>query len=82
MYPNLKLHLWKTGIRQNRLAQMLGVDETALSKIANGFREPTAELRSQIAAVLNADESWLFERLRSSSEPASQTGRAHKLSGP
>src|SRR5690349_15397520 len=36
MYLNLKLQLWKTGIRQNRLARILEIDETALSKIVNG----------------------------------------------
>jgi transcriptional regulator with XRE-family HTH domain len=63
MYPNLKLQLWKTGIRQNRLAQMLGMDEAALSKIVNGYREPGAALRNSIANLLQSDEAWLFRRL-------------------
>lgn len=63
MYPNLKLQLWKSGIRQNRLAKMLGVDQTILSKIVNGFREPSPELRSRIAVLLQSDVDWLFERL-------------------
>lgn len=62
MYPNLKLQLWKTGIRQNRLAQMLGMDEAALSKIVNGYREPGAALRKSIAGLLQSDEAWLFRR--------------------
>ena len=61
MYPNLKLQLWKTGIRQNRLAQMLGVDDTLLSKIVNGFREPTPQIRERIAVFLKSDADWLFE---------------------
>ena len=40
MYYNLKLQLWKSGIRQNRLAQLIGIDETQLSRMVNGFREP------------------------------------------
>ena len=64
MYPNLKLQLWRKGIRQNRLAQTLGMDETLLSKMINGFREPSPELRSRIAATLGTDEEWLFERAR------------------
>jgi transcriptional regulator with XRE-family HTH domain len=60
MYPNLKLQLWKTGIRQNRLAQMLGMDEAALSKIVNGYREPGEALRKSIAGLLQSDEAWLF----------------------
>jgi len=62
MYPNRKLQLWKTGIRQNRLAQMLGMDEAALSKIVNGYREPGAALRKSIAGLLQSDEAWLFRR--------------------
>jgi len=61
MYPNLKLQLWRTGIRQNRLAKMLEVDETVLSKVVNGFREPSAGLRLRIAQALESDVEWLFE---------------------
>jgi transcriptional regulator with XRE-family HTH domain len=63
MYPNLKLQLWKLGIRQNRLARMLEMDETVLSKIVNGFRAPSVELRLKIAELLQCDEPWLFEQL-------------------
>jgi len=63
MYPNLKLQLWKTGVRQNRLAKIVELDETVLSKIVNGFREPSAELRGKIAAALQCDAGWLFERV-------------------
>ena len=61
MYPNLKLELWKSGIRQNKLAQLLGVDETVLSRIVNGFREPNQQIRSKIAELLQRDEQWLFD---------------------
>ncbi len=60
MYPNLKLQLWRSGIRQNRLAQLLGIHESQLSKIVNGFRKPDAEVRAKIAAILACEESWLF----------------------
>ena len=40
MYPNLKLQMWKSGTRQNRLAQLVGIHETKLSKIVNGFLAP------------------------------------------
>ncbi|HKW98499.1 MAG TPA: helix-turn-helix transcriptional regulator [Bryobacteraceae bacterium] len=63
MYPNLKLQLFRTGIRQNRLAQSLGMDESILSKIVNGFREPSQEVRARIASLLDTDEEWLFQRL-------------------
>lgn len=60
MYTNLKLQIWRLGIRQNRLAQMLGVDETLLSRIMNGLREPSPELKARIANVVGGDEDWLF----------------------
>ena len=63
MYPNLKLQLWKLGIRQNGLAKSLSMDETVLSKIVNGYRMPSVQLRKQIAALLESDEAWLFESL-------------------
>jgi transcriptional regulator with XRE-family HTH domain len=60
MYPNLKMQIWRSGIRQNRLAQMVGIHETLLSRILNGFRQPDAEVRAKIAAALKSDEAWLF----------------------
>lgn len=61
MYPNLKLLLWQSRIRQNQLAKMVGIDETLLSRILNGFREPNPLIRSKIADALGGDEGWLFE---------------------
>ena len=61
MYPNLRLQLWRRRIRQNQLAKMLAIDETILSRIMNGFRQPGPEMRKQIALLLESDEVWLFE---------------------
>ena len=61
MYPNLRLQLWRKRIRQNQLAKMIPLDETVLSKILNGFRVPTSEIRRRVALLLEADEQWLFE---------------------
>jgi transcriptional regulator with XRE-family HTH domain len=69
MYPNLKLQIWKSGIHQNRLARMLGIDETLLSRIINGFREPNQQLRAKIAASLHSDEAWLFEAAELDTRP-------------
>jgi transcriptional regulator with XRE-family HTH domain len=63
MYPNLKLQLWRSGIRQNRLAQLLGIHETLLSRILNGYREPDNRVRERIAAILQSDEEWLFAKI-------------------
>ena len=62
IYPNLKLTIYKTGIRQNRLAKLVGIHEAYLSRIVNGSREPGDALRRSIAAVLNSEVDWLFER--------------------
>jgi transcriptional regulator with XRE-family HTH domain len=62
MYLNLKVSIWQSGLRQNRLAQALNLDEALLSRIINGFREPTPAQRTSIARALQKDESWLFAR--------------------
>jgi transcriptional regulator with XRE-family HTH domain len=62
MYVNLKLALWRSGIHQNRMAQDMQMDEAILSRIINGYREPSPEQRAQIATYLNAEEQWLFTR--------------------
>jgi transcriptional regulator with XRE-family HTH domain len=52
--------MWQSGIHQNRLAREIDIDETLLSRIVNGYREPSAETRSRIAQFFNVDEEWLF----------------------
>ena len=61
MYPNLKLAIFKRGLRQNHLAREVGIHEVALSKIIHGVREASPAQRSRLCAYLNAEESWLFE---------------------
>ena len=60
MYPNLKLQMWLSGVRQNQLARVLGMDKTGISRIVNGYRKPNETTRAQIAGFLNCDEAWLF----------------------
>ena len=62
MYANIKLQIFRKGIHQNQLARTLGMDETILSKIIRGFREPSEAQRKQLASCLEASEQWLFER--------------------
>ena len=62
MYPNLKLQIFKAGIHQNRLARVLGIGETALSKIINGYREPSDLERQKLCEYLAADPEWLFQK--------------------
>jgi plasmid maintenance system antidote protein VapI len=78
IYPNLKLRMYTTGIRQNRLARMLGIHEASLSRIMNGFREPTGDVRTHLAEILHSDPDWLFYKVQISDdlsfaeEPAAQ----------
>jgi len=62
MYPNLKLQIFKLGIRQNQMAKELKLCESQLSKIIHGYRKPSADERKLLAVYLNVDESWLFEQ--------------------
>ena len=55
------MEIWLSGLRQNRLARELQVDETVLSKVINGYREPSSELRALLAEYFKKKESWLFE---------------------
>jgi plasmid maintenance system antidote protein VapI len=72
IYPNLKLRMYTTGIRQNRLARMLGIHEASLSRIMNGFREPTGDVRVQLAEILQSDPEWLFHKMQITDELAFQ----------
>ena len=62
MFTNLKMLLWRSRVRQNKMAQQTQIDEAMLSRIINGYREPTLEQRRKIAQYLGADEVWLFKR--------------------
>jgi transcriptional regulator with XRE-family HTH domain len=62
MFPNLKLQIFRRGSHQNQLAKAVGIDETVLSKIIHGYRDPTAAQRKLLATYLEVDEAWLFER--------------------
>jgi transcriptional regulator with XRE-family HTH domain len=62
MYPNLKMAIFKRGLRQNHLAREVGIHEVVLSKIIHGFREPSSIQRARLSEYLGADEGWLFEK--------------------
>jgi len=79
MYPNLRLQLWRKHLRQNQLAQMLHIDESALSRILNGFRHPGPEMRKNIADLLESDEQWLFQA--EDSEPSISSSAALRKTG-
>lgn len=79
IYPNLKLRIYTSGIRQNRLARMLGIHEASLSRIMNGFREPTGEIRTQLAEILHSDPEWLFQKVQISDEISFDQGPGGRL---
>jgi len=80
MYPNLKLQIFKRGERQNHLARQMGISDAILSKIIHGYREPTDAERKVLAAYLEADENWLFERFESEAAPTLATLPLHGVS--
>jgi transcriptional regulator with XRE-family HTH domain len=61
MYPNLKLQVFRKGIHQYQLARALSLDQTVLSKIIRGYREPSEAQRKLLANYLQVSETWLFE---------------------
>ncbi len=62
LYPNLKLTMYRSGVRQNTLAKSIGLNEASLSRIINGTRQPAPEVRMQIAAILQENAEWLFQQ--------------------
>src|SRR5215467_6382763 len=81
MYPNLKLQIFRRGNHQNQLARVIGIDETVLSKIIHGYREPSPALRKMLAAHLEADENWLFEKYKETSASAPATNISSHADG-
>ena len=75
MYPNLKLQIFKQGIRQNQMARELKFCESQLSKIINGYREPSDDERKLLAHYLNVEEGWLFRDTRTSRPRTPLTSR-------
>lgn len=82
MYVNLKICLWQSGLRQNRLAQALQMDEALLSRIINGYRQPTPEQRTRIAEILHRDETWLFARESQAGAAPVAAGKDSECSSP
>ena len=72
MFPNLKVQIFRRCCHQNKLAKVVGMDETVLSKIIHGYRDPTTSQRKALAAYLEADEAWLFERFEAVQPSPSQ----------
>jgi transcriptional regulator with XRE-family HTH domain len=79
IYPNLKLRVYTTGMRQNRLARLVGIDEAYLSRIINGVRAPGKQMQEQIAQVLGCDPEWLFQQATIQIAAIDANGSAQKI---
>jgi transcriptional regulator with XRE-family HTH domain len=79
VYPNLKLRVYTTGIRQNRLAKLVGIDEAYLSRIINGVRVPGKQMQEQIAHALGCDAEWLFQQTAIQMLPVNSNPASAKL---
>ncbi len=75
MYLNLKIEIFKRGLRQNNLARAVGLNEAILSKIINGYREPSGCQRQILAEYLQVEENWLFEKFEVTANTRSSNPR-------
>lgn len=57
----LKLAIVNSGFSQFQIARFTGLADSRLSKIVNGWAEPSAEERTELARVLNQPEELLFD---------------------
>lgn len=70
MRLNLKMAIAARFKTQLAFAREVGLHSIALSKIVNGWREPTPVERRRIAEALDADEGWLFSSVSRIPSPA------------
>jgi transcriptional regulator with XRE-family HTH domain len=55
---------------------MLGIHEASLSRIMNGFREPSGDVRIHLAEILQSDPDWLFYKMQINDQVAFAEDRA------
>jgi len=60
MVTELKMERTKSGIKQWRLASLVGISQTELSHYESGRRRCPADLRRKIADVLSTTPEQLF----------------------
>jgi len=74
MYPNLNRQIWKSGIPPESPCRELNMDQTLLSKIIHGYRQPSRQMKVRGAQYLRIDEARLLE-LDSDDSPKPQPRR-------
>jgi DNA-binding XRE family transcriptional regulator len=57
---NLKIERIKKGISQWKMASLLGIDATKLSKIENNRVEPSKKIKKACCKILNKSTRQLF----------------------
>jgi transcriptional regulator with XRE-family HTH domain len=62
MNYNLKFTIIKSGKNQILIARQAEIQESRLSKIVNGYVEPTVEEKKRIAKVLECTVEFLFDK--------------------
>lgn len=60
MNLNLKLKILERGMTQLEISRSVGVSDGYLSKVVQGWVEPTADLKSSLAKILNCAVSDIF----------------------
>jgi len=60
MVTELKMERTRSGIKQWRLASLIGISQTELSHYESGRRRCPADLRNRIAKVLEVNVEELF----------------------
>jgi transcriptional regulator with XRE-family HTH domain len=80
----LKVAILQRGLTQDAIAYQTGIHYTALSRIVNGWREPTDAQRAQLAKVLGVSEKRLFTRARQTAvlSPRHRTGAGRSRTRP
>ncbi len=56
----LKLAIVATGKKQKRIAKLVGISETELSKIVHGLRRPSDEQQKKLSSFLGQPVASLF----------------------
>ena len=64
MNLKLKVKMFETGISQRALSHQLAIDESRLSRIVNGWSDPTPQEQTEIAEALNSQASELFREVQ------------------
>lgn len=64
---NFKEEMKQLGIRQSEMSFELGISESLLNKIVNGWRTPSGELHKKMISYLQKRREQLVRRIKSQS---------------